>query len=212
MKQTRGKWKKRRKLQCLIGFDRFSKRAGAKVHPFSVLNKDKGTDGEFDSSILEPRLEAILAVSNKMEDKFSLCTSMMDVHSLLMTWFAGLEGLVRRSFEQVIKLIFVNGFLSDILTALQQLHGAENMLMSNLLMSTRVLAVNRAHELGEVATTKQGPVQPEKFISQCFRCKGPYMIRDSKAPSQQGIICYSCGELGDIAVREKELLCCYLLP
>lgn len=108
MKQTRGTWEKRRKLQCLIGFDRFGKRAGAN---FSVLNKNKDTNGELDFSILESRLEAILAVSNKMEDLFSLGTNMMDVHSLLMmTWFVGLEGLVRRRFEQVIKLIFDNGF------------------------------------------------------------------------------------------------------
>lgn len=98
-----------------------------------------------------------------------------------------LAGLVERGLEQIVKLAFVTGFPSEMSTALQQLPGIENMEMSDFLVSARVLAVNRAHDLDVVQMAKEDPIQPEKFRGPCLRCKEPHLISDCKAkePPQQ---------------------------
>lgn len=57
---------------------------------------------------------------------------------------------VERDLERIVKLAFVIEFLSDMSTALQRLPGIESIKMSDFLLSARVLAVNRAHDLDVV--------------------------------------------------------------
>lgn len=60
MKQLAGRWerRRRRKLRLIERFDRFSKRDAGRRYVISpVLDKGKDTEGEIDSSILEPRLQ-----------------------------------------------------------------------------------------------------------------------------------------------------------
>lgn len=101
--------------------------------------------------------------------------------------------------EQIVKLAFVTKFPSDMSTALQP--DIENMEISDLLVSTRILATNRAYDLNAVIMAKEGPMQSEKFRGQCFRCKGPHLIKDckTKAPPWQDTICYRCGDSSHIA-------------
>lgn len=119
------------------------------------------------------------------DGRAALSSPMMDN---LCVWVRVLNGLLNWHF--------VTRFPSYISATLQQLPGAGNLEMSDLLVSARVLAVNRIYELDVVVTTKRNPVNPGKFSSQCKR---PHMIRDCKAPPQQDPISYRYGESGHIA-------------
>ena len=125
----------------------------------------------------------------------------VDAYANNIRRLAGLAGFVGVGAENVVRLAFVHGFPELISIALQQLPHIETKYMSELITAARVLTVNRTDEsrgIGAVARS-QGANRPEdrkngKFVGQCFRCRGPHMLRDCRERPKPPVTCYGCGE------------------
>ena len=95
--------------------------------------------------------------------------------------------------ERRVKLSFVTGFPDHISVRLQQLPDIDAMAVGDLVSKARVLTLYKPQDLAAVA--KMGPDemrwllmssdepgggqgQTQAFKGQCFRCRGPHMVKD----------------------------------
>ena len=66
---------------------------------------------------------------------------------------AGFKG---EGVEIIVKLTFINGFPDQISVALQQIPNVEDIPMSDLINTARVLATRKTHDVASVATKRPG--------------------------------------------------------
>ena len=96
------------------------------------------------------------------------------------------------------------GFPDEVPIALQQLPHIERMDISKLLPTARLLVSKRIKKTVAVAASAQSSAlrnkaKKESSSLQCFRCRGPYYIKDCTEIPRAKVICYNCGKFGHIA-------------
>ena len=83
-------------------------------------------------------------------------------------------GLVKEGLEQAVKFAFVTGFPDSISVELQQIEGAEKMLVNQILGRARILTAS----CGKTNFSNVAAVAAKRKGIECYNCKGPHLARE----------------------------------
>ena len=96
-------------------------------------------------------------------------------------------GLKGKALEQLVKLTFITGFPDSISVELQQIHGVENMTVSDVIGRARILAASsgRASSFGNIVAVASRRVE-----------EGKEDKREEKKEETKEFVCHRCGQQG----------------
>ena len=96
-------------------------------------------------------------------------------------------GLKGKALEQLVKLTFITGFPDSISVELQQIHGVENMTVSDVIGRARILAASsgRASNFGNIVAVASRRVE-----------EGKEDKREEKKEETKEFVCHRCGQQG----------------